>query len=444
MGGETHFSNVKESPSMMAMETSAWNQLPKGIDDILAGIRTTRCKNVMPQCMYRCSYDGGHCQGHVCAGCCNAHEKKMLERLIHVCNGEMQQDSDLSSNKFFLGKVVLKRLAAIHKSFETTCKAMKYCDSRCLGCAGHRDCYPGDHAYNCFLSRESRGHTCGRTHVCQSSSPNMRLASELEDLKADVVALLQKPFGPDSTDLHLAVGPDDSVSQVAKRQAEPCHSEDTCAKKRARDIPRDNIEAKEESVSSYAYTMVPESCVSADGGPHCFLEDMLFQVPAETPNFVSARDLARGSFVVAADGKTNLEVMSIKEEETSMVIELHAEDSAPFKTTSSHRVMVPAYGTKPLTIRAGEIQEGAFVLCTENFARKVTQVKTLGEKARIVAIAFKPDEPVAAFMPPSSVILTKGLAFRPTRRAGMNKKLLTSIETDCDQMSLKTEGEYND
>mmetsp|Transcript_119649 Transcript_119649/g.217395 ORF Transcript_119649/g.217395 Transcript_119649/m.217395 type:complete len:430 (+) Transcript_119649:80-1369(+) len=429
------------------MATSAWNQLPKGIDNILAGIRGTKCDNVMPQCLLSCSYNGDPCRGHFCGGTCNVDEKNILETLIHICDAEMRQDSDLSSNKFFLEKVVLKRLRAVQNAFEIKCTSMKYCCSRCLGCAGHRDCYNGDHAYNCSLSRASRYHKCGRNHVCNStSSPNLKFVSELEDLKADVVALLQKPFGPDATDLQLAVGPDDSVSQVAKRKAELCDLETGNTKKLRGDIPSANVEEDKEkdSLNSFTHTIVSESCVSADGGPHCFLADMLFCVQAEPPRFVSARDLSRGSLVVAADAKTSLQVISIKEDETLKVIELHAEDAAPFKTTASHRVMVPAYGTKPIAIRAGDIKEGAFVLCTANIAKKVIQVKTLDEKASIVAISFMPDEPVAAFMPPSSMILTKGLTFKPTRRGGMHKKLSKSIEPDCDLMSLKTEGEYED
>jgi hypothetical protein len=266
--------------------------------------------------------------------------------------------------------------------------------------------------------------------------------SELEDLKADVVALIQAPFGPDMTGLQLAVGPDDSASQVAKRQAEPCDLE-TSAKKLRADYSSDSIGDKV-SVQSFAHTMVSDSRISADGGPHCFLADMLFHVQAEPPRFVAARDLSRGSLVIAADGETILEVTSIKEEQTQTVVELHAEGAAPFKTTASHRVMVPAYGAKPIAVRAGDIKEGAFVLCTANVAEKVTQVKTLDEEASIVAVSFKPDEAVAAFLPPPSVILTKGLTFKPTRRGGMNKKLLKCSEPECDQMSFKTEGEYDD
>jgi len=253
---------------------------------------------------------------------------------------------------------------------------------------------------------------------------------------------LQKPFGPDMTGLQSAIGPDDSASQVAKRQAEPRDAE-TLTKKFRGDGPSGSIDDKD-SVHSFAESMVSESRISADGGPHCFLAEMLFQVQAEPAKFVAAGDLSRGSHVVAADGRTILEVASVKQEQTSKVIELHAEDAAPFKTTASHRVMVPAYGAKPIAIRAGDIQEGAFVLCTANVAKKVTQVKTLDETASVVAVSFKPDEAVAAFLPPPSMILTKGLTFKPTRRGGMNKKLLKSSEPDCDHMSWKTEGEYDD
>merc|ERR1711874_423204 len=97
----------------------------------------------------------------------------------------------------------------------------------------------------------------------------------------------------------------------------------------------------------------------------------------EPPFLVSAKDLRPGTIVVAADGDKMLEITNIKLERASKLIELHAEDSAPFKTTVSHRVMVPIYGAKPATIRAGDLKEHSFVLCSKNIAKKVTRVKIL-------------------------------------------------------------------
>jgi len=425
----------------MSVPKSAWSRLPLDIDAIVVGIKETICKGV-GHCRLSCADSSTGCSGHLCGDACNTQEYKKLEDLIKSCVAEMEQESDLSYSKFVLEKLVLKTLQKLRAGFKKHCEGTFCCSLRCLGCAGHRDCFRGYHAYNCLLSNMFNcQRQCSRNHVCGYTSPNLKIVAELESLKADVAELLQKPFGPDVAGLQLTLGPEDSASQAPKRKTVP--SEADPGGKKARVGIVDNM-SESASVNLYASIVGSESWISADGGPRCFLADMLFQMTTEPPSFSAAKDLRPGFLVVAADGETILEVTNVKEDETSKLIELHAEDSAPFKTTASHRVMVPAYAAKPIAIRAGDVKENDFVLCTRNLAKKVMKVKFLEEHAAIFAISFKPDEPVAAFMPPSSVVLTKGLTSKPTRRGGMKKKVMNTEGPDCDGMSVNTEGEYMD
>lgn len=83
--------------------------------------------------------------------------------------------------------------------------------------------------------------------------------------------------------------------------------------------------------------------------------------------------------------------------------------------------MVP-YGNQPHAVAAKDLQIGSFVLCSDTMARKVSCITTLGEEREVLAIAFKPDEPVAVFEAPIEMVMTKGLRGKATRRSGMNKR----------------------
>ena len=62
------------------------------------------------------------------------------------------------------------------------------------------------------------------------------------------------------------------------------------------------------------------------------------------------------------------------------------------------------------------------------------------EDQDVLAITFSPDKAVACFLPPEeSVVLTKGLTPKPTRRGGKGRR------ANCEVMSAAgTEAEYED
>eukprot|EP00419_Tripos_fusus_P056951 CAMPEP_0172910032 /NCGR_PEP_ID=MMETSP1075-20121228/183862_1 /TAXON_ID=2916 /ORGANISM="Ceratium fusus, Strain PA161109" /LENGTH=166 /DNA_ID=CAMNT_0013768103 /DNA_START=509 /DNA_END=1009 /DNA_ORIENTATION=- len=163
--------------------------------------------------------------------------------------------------------------------------------------------------------------------------------------------------------------------------------------------------------------------------------------------YVHAEDLRKGSQVLSADGSKMLEVIRTETQHTSKLIELHVEGSAPFITTPTHRIMVPIYGAEPQAQKAEDLKTGSFVLCTNSIARKVSCVTTLCEEREVLAIAFKPDEPVTVCSVPCSMVLTKGLKVKATRRSGMNKRANNPEQDLSEQASafLCTEpGEYSD
>jgi hypothetical protein len=163
--------------------------------------------------------------------------------------------------------------------------------------------------------------------------------------------------------------------------------------------------------------------------------------------FIAGRDLRVGSLVLAADDQTLLEVVRIVPQQTEALIELCTDETAPFKTTASHRVMAPSYGQEAVTLKAGDFKEGSFVLRSGLIATKVTKINKLNEANEVLAITFKPDEAVVAFLPPEG-ILTKGQTFKPTRRSGMNKrkgdKNEQHVECELESIPPTAPGEYQD
>ena len=431
---------------------SVWVNIPKVLCQVVVEISQTRCSNTW-DCRLRCfcsghrecgrlleygrghnSYksfhagncgavdDTGRCFGHVCQTNCDVKAGKALDDLISSCRKEMSHESDISYNKFILGEMVIKTLVQVREKFQTKCIKRYECDLRCLGCSGHRECFrkghphlaPGNgtnHASNCGLHIYSPNWSCGKHHTCGSKSPNEHLAPQLTDLGDQVTKLLATPFGP-HTPVVMEVA--DSASLLASQATDA-----TFVASQAGGAGSQN--EVESAVSCTSST----SWLSATG-PHCFLPTMLFRQADAKTFYMYAQELVKGSRVLAADEVTQLEVIRIQQQRASSFVVLHADGTEAFKTTPSHRVMTPNFGGEPLAVKAGELKVGDFVLCTGHLAKKLIAIDTVMEDAAdVIAITFSPDLPVAVFMPAPSVILTRGLTIKPTRRGGMKNQSQT-------------------
>lgn len=384
---------------------------------------------------------GKRCGGHACGGICDLEAKTLLNELIRACKDDLAEENDLSHSKFDLEELVIHKLSKIAAEFQTHCTERHFCSILHLGCRNGRYClevgkrahmverHGGDHSACCPLVKRPPKQQCDESHVCNSQSPNMHLVTELLELKNQVVKLLQAPFAPC---VLPEISPDDSASLFHTME-----------------IATQVFDAKDisefSSVSDLSCSSVP-SLLSGDGGPHCFLPQMLFRTGGGPIFYMLAQDLRVGSQVLSADGAKMLEVTRIDVHNTSTLIELHVEGAPRFTTTPTHRIMVP-YGAQPHTVAAKDLQVGSFVLCSDNMAQKVSHIKTLCEENEVLAIAFKPDEPVTAFLAPPSMVMTKGFKARATRRSGMNRRAVNPRPAQGEQASEfigTAPGEYSD
>ncbi|CAE8626579.1 unnamed protein product [Polarella glacialis] len=475
---------------------SAWPQIPSAIQDIVDRVQTTKCQwthtcrlscfctgsrydcgkfqryrygpphyygnygnNDGPMYDYLGSYhaltcgvmEGRRCGGHPCGGTCDVEAKKLLTDLVETCRTEVVEESDLSHIKFVLEELVVSKLAKVVNQFLLRCTRSQTCSIIHLGCSNGRYClelqrrphmvpnHGSDHNSSCPLVLRPPKADCGQQHVCNSPSPNLDLMGELLELKKQVVKLLQAPFAPC---VLPDVWPDDSATL--------CHREG-CGLMQFSDDGSVQISASElaesDNASGQSRASV-QSFLSGDGGPHCFLPNVLFCTGARPTFYMIAQDLRKGSQVLSADGEKMLEVTSIEAHLTSKLLVLHIEGCPPFTTTPTHRIMVPMYGAEPQAVKAEDLKAGSFVLCTKSMAQKVSLITTLCcEEREVLAIAFKPDEPVAVFSAPSSMVMTKGLKVRATRRSGMNQRAINPQPDLSEQSSAflgTTPGEYSD
>ena len=156
---------------------------------------------------------------------------------------------------------------------------------------------------------------------------------------------------------------------------------------------------------------------------NCFMLDSMFKVRLDVLR--KGRDLHKGSQVVAADGKTVLEVVEIKEAQATQVVDLHV-GTDMLRVTPDHRVQVPDGGGKldeTLYRPAGQLEEGHSVILESGEAAKLTAVHLKEMDCKVLKIVFQPDLPVPVFSGPTC-ILSKGHGghekkSRGVRRGGM-------------------------
>ncbi|CAJ1372289.1 unnamed protein product [Effrenium voratum] len=194
-----------------------------------------------------------------------------------------------------------------------------------------------------------------------------------------------------------------------------------------------------ESVASHYSVDSDMSCLSGQGGPHCFLPSYLFKHPqaAGATAWVSAQDLQKGTKILAADGAV-IEVQKVEAQKTQKLLDLEIDDAVPFTTTPNHRIMVPS---DDQTVKAIKVEVGSWVMCSDRMAKKVIGKKEyLVEEQEVLAITFHPDKAVACFLPPEEpVVLSKGLTPKPIRRGGMCRR--AARDEVC---SVVTMGEYEE
>lgn len=208
------------------------------------------------------------------------------------------------------------------------------------------------------------------------------------------------------------------------------------------------------------------------GSSHCFMPEALFKVKAladtREMSYLRANQLQKGSAVLAADG-TTIEVLSIKTQIAPSTIVLRI-GSITDIYTPCHRVMVPSPPGKGSfeSKRAEELTTGDLVLCScaaGTEVKALTGVQIVNEEKETFEIVFRPDKPVATFLPPNEMILTKGVKPKnkgPVRRGGASKRKEVALDIcpfsgpdeseladaaglSDDQMSIPdTDGEYSD
>eukprot|EP00435_Cladocopium_sp_Y103_P053887 s571_g17.t1 len=165
--------------------------------------------------------------------------------------------------------------------------------------------------------------------------------------------------------------------------------------------------------------------------PCCFHPDAHFKVfTSDGPVLAPASMLHQGARVQSASGKVVEVVNPPEQHQVDSVIELKA-GTASLVVSPDHRVLVP--GNK--TAKAEELSEGDEVIL-DGFPARLSSCKWKTGKTLVIRLRFKPDLPVAALMPPSS-IWSKG--FRKVRR-GLNKK----VSQAADDIYARTEGYLTD
>ncbi|CAL1137148.1 unnamed protein product [Cladocopium goreaui] len=190
------------------------------------------------------------------------------------------------------------------------------------------------------------------------------------------------------------------------------------------------------------------SCLSGQGGPHCFLPSHLFHalqsgVGRESPSaaLVLAQDLRKGTKILSADGVT-IEVTKVEKQKTNKLVELEIDRAMPLTTTPHHRIMVPSE-SEATTVMAVDLSPGSLVMCSDCMPKKVIRkTEYLVEEQDVLAITFHPDKAVACFLPPEEpVVLTKGLTPKETRRGGMGRR---GVKQEVVSIPDTAAGEYED
>lgn len=224
----------------------------------------------------------------------------------------------------------------------------------------------------------------------------------------------------------------------------------------------------------YSTISAGRSVLKKDGTPdqrrkgksHCFMPHSLFKVKVsqdggiETMPYLRADQLCKGCHVLSSDGST-VEVLSTQAQISEAIVELRIGDVVD-RYSPCHRVMIPSlsgHGGHE-SKSAAELIAGDQVLCScanGTEIKVLTRVSIVHGNTETYEIVFRPDKPVATFLPPPEMILTKGTRpknNRPVRRGGASKRKGTRPDTEelpdaealpSDQMSMPdTYAEYSD
>lgn len=163
-----------------------------------------------------------------------------------------------------------------------------------------------------------------------------------------------------------------------------------------------------------------ESWIS-QGGPHCFTAFTLFKFSTEPARFVPANELEgeKGCFVMAADGVTALEVVSVVPRKSREIFQLEAGDTK-LVVTGSHRIPVFPRSSgiaadAPEDKPAAKLQIGDIVMIGTQGGtakRELTEVVVVkfeqGNACDVFEITFSPDQPVAVFPQFGETLLSNG------------------------------------
>merc|ERR1712032_706839 len=183
--------------------------------------------------------------------------------------------------------------------------------------------------------------------------------------------------------------------------------------------------------------------VTASSGPHCWVAGNLFKsVSGDTEYYLKVEELRKGSEVLSHNN-TKLEVASDPQRsETDKLIELKTESSI-LKVTPDHRVPVILKGAsvhQDLQAKDLKVGDRIFEDLTPKELISVTEI-VLEEKEPVWGITFKPDMPVAVFLPPPA-IASKGYEKKHLRRPGMNRRGKPGSSRDDTHLSIPdTEGD---
>lgn len=171
------------------------------------------------------------------------------------------------------------------------------------------------------------------------------------------------------------------------------------------------------------------SWVSAGIGVRCFVADTLFPVWADggwrhSPGHM----LTCGAQVLAADNETILTIVNLKHEQASDVLSLRAR-GAVLSVTRNHRMLVPQReGPGVREVKAATLKEGDHIICSAGVA-KLEAVDLVPGSFGVLAITFRPDLPVAAFLKPEALI-TKGCAHSRRGRAPVVRHKVAEQQND--------------
>ena len=180
--------------------------------------------------------------------------------------------------------------------------------------------------------------------------------------------------------------------------------------------------------------------------PHCFMLDAIFKTRSgDTVHFLPARELMKGSQVVAGDDDTILEVAEApKVCKATETVQLQA-GAASLQVTRDHLVQVTdAKGELGggLYLPAGDLKLGDMVVLDSGEPEALTAVNKVSADCEVLKLVFKPDLPVAVFSRPTC-ILTKAHKKTPsTRRGGMCPKGKRVVGQTVE--TAVTEGDYMD